>query len=196
MHGWADFGVWRDRRDGLVREAAEEWLAREVRRGMGVEERGTPEVRWGTAADEPAVVELLDLNGMPRWVAFEERFIVAEGDGGRLLAAIRYRTESKRLILGLPVVDPWAGERRMIGILYEGAVELARGIGVGEVVALPTGPARDAQAGYLREAGWRRNFLSDAARAPVARELPRGGWRRLAALFGIAAVPFSRAFRG
>ena len=199
MHGWSDFRVWRDRREGLTREAAEGRLAREARRGAGAVrsgERGDEvEVRWGTAADDFAVVKLLELNGMPRWVAFEERFIVAEGAGGRVLAAMRYRTESKRLILGLPVVDPWAGELRMVGALYEGAVELARGIGVAEVVAHPTGPARDAQAGLLREAGWRRGLLSDAVRTPSVRELPQGGWRRLAALFGVAAVPFSRAFR-
>ncbi len=199
MHGWADFGVWRERRDEFAREAAERRLAKEARRGMSAarsaKEQGISEVRWGTGADEPALAQLLELNGMPRWVAFEERFVVAEGAGGRLLAAMRYRTESKRLVLGLPIVDPWAGERRMIGALYEGAVELARGIGVAEVVARPTGPAKDAQAGYLREAGWRRNFLSDAAWTPSVRELPRGGWRRLAALFGTAAVPFTRAFR-
>lgn len=200
MHGWADFGHWRDRRDGLVREAAEERLAKEARRGVGAIRGGRAgddvvEVRWGTVEDEPAVAVLLELNGMPRWVAFEERFLVAEGAGGRLLAAMRYRTESKRLILGLPVVDPWAGERRMVAVLYEGAVELAGQIGVEEVVAYPTGAAKHAQAGYLREAGWRRDFLSDAARAPTVRELPQGGWRRLAALFGMAAVPFSRAFR-
>ena len=198
MHGWSDFGVWRDRREDLAREAAEGRLAREARRGaVRSGKRGDDEVkvRWGTAADDHAVVMLLELNGMPRWVAFEERFIVAEGADGRLLAAMRYRTESKRLILGLPVVDPWAGERRMVGALYEGAVELARGIGVAEVVARPTGPARDVQAGLLREAGWRRGLLSDAVRTPSVRELPQCGWRRLAALFGVAAVPFSRAFR-
>src|SRR4028119_2218284 len=36
------------------------------------------EVRWGLAEDEPAVADLLELNGMPRWIAFEERFIVAQ----------------------------------------------------------------------------------------------------------------------
>ena len=199
MHGWADYGAWWDLREGLAREAAEERTGTEAWRGTGATRSGGEgemvEVRWGALSDERAVAELLELNGMPRWVAFEERFIVAEADGGRLLAALRYRTESKRLILGLHVVDPWAGERRMLGALYEGAVELARGLGVAEVVAHPTEPAKDAQAGYLREAGWRRDFLSDAAWTPSLRELPQGGWRRLAALFGIAAVPFSRAFR-
>ena len=187
MRGWAGFGF---RREGLAEEA---------RRGMGWSrsggEDGVVRVRWGSATDESDVAGLLELNGMPRWVAFEERFIVAEGRGGRLLAAMRYRTEPGRLVLGLPVVDPWAGELRMVGALYEGAVELARGTGLGEVVARPTGPAKEAQTGYLRKAGWRRDLLSDAVRTPAVQELPQGGWRRLVALLGVAAVPFSRAFK-
>ena len=83
----------------------------------------------------------------------------------------------------------------MVAALYGGAVELARGIGAEEVVARPVGPARDAQAGFFREAGWRRDFLSDAVRTPAVRELPQGGWSRVAALLGVAGVPFSRAFR-
>ena len=189
---------WRENREGQERTAGDR-SAREVSRVMGTklggEEGGVREVRWGTAADEPVVARLMELNGIPRWVAFEERFIVVEGAGGRLLAAMRYRTESKRLILGLPVVDPWAGESTMVGALYGGAVELARCTGLNEVVARPAGPAKEAQLGYLRGAGWRRTLLSDAVQTPSVRELPQGGWRRLAALFGTAAVPFSRAFR-
>ena len=63
----------------------------------------------GACGDEEAVADLLELNGMPRWISFEERFLVAQKDG-KVLGAVRYRTESKRLILGLLVVDPWAGE--------------------------------------------------------------------------------------
>lgn len=199
MRGWSEYRAWRERRRELLGEEQERALARETHRVREVfaAEGGWPgvEARWGLAEDGARVAGLLELNGMPRWVAFEERFIVVEGDGGRLLAAMRYRTESKRLILGLPVVDPWAGERRMMGALYEGAVQLAREIGVGEIVTRPTGPAKDVQAGSLREAGWRRDFLSDAVRTPAVGELPRGGWRRLVALLGVAAVPFSRAFR-
>ena len=120
----------------------------------------TIEVRWGLLADEAAVAELLELNGMPRWVAFEERFIVAEEDG-RVLGALRYRTESKRLLLGLLVVDPWAGEERMARALYTGAGELARELGVREVVA------SGARAGYAGEAGyrrWGRDWRLDPAR--------------------------------
>ena len=71
----------------------------------------------GLLEDEAKVAELLELKGMPRWVAFEERFIVAEREG-EVLAAVRYRTEPKRLLLGLLVADPWAGERRLAVDLY------------------------------------------------------------------------------
>ena len=74
-------------------------------------------------------------------------------------------------------------------------MELARASGLAEVVARPTGPVRRAQLEYLREAGWRRDLLSDAVRTQAVRELPQSGWRRLAALLGTAAVPFSRAFK-
>ena len=51
------------------------------------------------------------------------------------MAAVRYRTESKRLVLGLLVADPWAGrgpfgvgphgEGRLVAALYAGARGLA-----------------------------------------------------------------------
>jgi hypothetical protein len=40
--------------------------------------RKYPVVRLERARDAPRIAVLLELNGMPRWVAFEERFIVAE----------------------------------------------------------------------------------------------------------------------
>jgi hypothetical protein len=170
VNTWADawfrFRGWRERRRALLREEQERALAREAARVRtafaAAEERPgtTVEVRWGLPADEPAVAELLELNGMPRWVAFEERFIVAEDDG-KVLGALRYRTESKRLLLGLLVVDPWAGEERLARALYAGAGDLARELGVLEVVASA------ARAGYAGEAGYRRrgrDWRLDAAR--------------------------------
>ena len=70
---------------------------------------------------------------------------------------MRFRTESKRLILGLLVVDPWAGEERMASALYRGAGELAREIGANEIVAAASSQARyPARAGYRRRGrGWR-----------------------------------------
>ena len=153
---WSRFRAWRERRRALLREEQERALEREearVRAAFAATVEGPrtriEEVRWGLAEDEAAVAELLELNGMPRWVAFEERFIVAEEDG-KLLGALRYRTESKRLLLGLLVVDPWAGEERLARALYSGAGELARELGVEEVVA------SGARAGYGGEAGYRR----------------------------------------
>jgi hypothetical protein len=122
-----------------------------------VSEKGTL-VRWGLGDDELRIAELMELNGLRRVLAFEERFIVAERDGN-ILAALRYRTEPKRLLLGLLVSDPWAAERPLAVTLYSGAGELAREMGVEEVRARPVLHADD----YPREAGYRRRYP--------------GGWR-------------------
>jgi hypothetical protein len=150
------------RQEELLREAEERRTARALRRfrrGKGddeglVEPEGV-KVRWGLEGDERAVAELLELNGMPRWISFEERFVVAE-KGGKVLCAVRYRTESKRLILGLLVVDPWAGEEPLASALYRGAGWLAREIGVREVVASASPAHYPRRAGYRRSRrGWR-----------------------------------------
>jgi hypothetical protein len=191
---WFKFRSWRERRRALLREEQERALAREatrVRAAFAVAEEGPGtmiEVRWGLPADEAAVAELLELNGMPRWVAFEERFIVAERDG-KVLGALRYRTESKRLLLGLLVVDPWAGEERLARALYAGAEDLARGLGVGEVLA--SAP----RANYPGEAGYRRRgryWRLDTAQAHESDGVATGGWRGVLSLFGTLAVPFHR----
>ena len=152
------------------------------------------EVRWGLPADEARIAELLELNGLSRWSAFEDTFMVAQRDG-RVLAALRYRTESKRLQLGLLVSDPWAAERPLAVALYAGAGELAPEIGAREVRARSV-PHAD---GYPYEAGYDRRYLGGwhlPATTPFRRrkELPAGGWRRMVALLGIPAVPFFRAF--
>lgn len=184
-----DLELARERREELLREAAGRRLALALREDRRDDEEGLGGVvvRWGLAEDEDAVADLLQLNGMPRWVAFEERFIVAERDG-RVLGALRYRTESKRLLLGLLVVDPWAGEGRLARALYSGAADLARELGVGEVVA------SGARAGYAGEAGYRRRgrgwrlVVEPASGAGVG--AARGRWRRVLSLFGSLAVPF------
>ena len=197
MSLWVEYEAWRQRRESLIREAQEAALAREARKvreafAAAEEPAGVhagTEVRWGLADDEPEIADLLQLNGMPRWVAFEERFIVAERDG-KLVGALRYRTESKRLILGLLVVDPWAGERRTAEAIYAGARELARELGANEVLAAVTG------APYPRAAGYRRfgRLWSSAVRRPGGDGAP-GGWRRLFGLWGAENVPFHRTTR-
>ncbi len=186
-----DIELARVRREELLREAAERRLARATREGpedLGGENLA---VRWGLAEDEPAVAGLLELNGMPRWVAYEERFVVVETDG-KVLGALRYRTESKRLLLGLLVADPWAGEGRLARALYVGAGELARELGVGVVIARTFPHFAD----YPRGAGYRRRGRRGEWRLDVARsvedraEPATGRWRRLLALFGLPAVPF------
>jgi hypothetical protein len=184
-----------------VREAEHRRLVRELReaRKARAEERldegyvelsdGAVEVRWGLLEDEPKIADLLELNGMPRWIAFEERYIVAEKDG-EILAALRYQTEPKRLLLGLLVTDPWAEERLLAVALYAGAGELAQEMGVGEVLVrhFPHGD-------YPREAGYRRRgrrewWLDATQYGEIYEESGVGRWQRLFRLLGITAVPF------
>ena len=198
MYGLYDLEVARMRREELLREAGERRLARaalgsrtgsEDRRSADMEDWDRSLVRWGLAEDEPAVADLLELNGMPRWVAFEERFVVAE-EGGKVLGALRYRTESKRLLLGLLVVDPWAGEERLARALYAGAGDLARELGVAEVVASGSRAGYPGGAGYRR---WGRDWRLDAtSMCEAADKMVLGGWRRLLWLFGELPVPFHR----
>jgi hypothetical protein len=211
MSYWMDFGGWEERRRELVREAEQGRLVRELRearsvrggRAEGPEGRGGGvyagpggvRVRWGLVEDEARIADLLELNGMPRWVAFEERYVVAERDG-EVVAAVRYRMEPKRLVLGLLVADPWAGERALAVALYDGARELALQTGVREIRAWAAPYAE-----YPREAGYRRRggeWRMDAARArEVCATRPSGG--RLAGVFarvGTLFLPLRRAFRG
>lgn len=200
MQGWAELEVWKRRHEELFREAERERLARAARAaragrvggGRGeepIEVNGRIEVRWGLLEDEEKVADLLQLNGMPRWAAFEERYVVAERDG-KLLAAMNYRTEKGRLLLGLPVVDPWAGERTLAVALYGGAARLARELGADEVIARPS-----PRGGYPGEAGYRRQgrreWRLDVSRPAEAREKTvESGGRRLLGLFEAPAVPF------
>ena len=87
---------------------------------------------------------------MPRWVAFEERFIVVEEDGA-LTAAMRFREGTGWLYLGLLITDPWADEHSVAVALYSGARAIAEGLGLREVRAQPRGHET-----HLREAGYRR----------------------------------------
>jgi hypothetical protein len=206
MHDWAGFGIAKEHHKELLREAEGRRLARglrEARRARMEERRGRAEVkagdgievRWGLQEDEPRIAEILEVNGMPRWVAFEERYIVAEKDG-EILAALRYRTESKRLLLGLLVSDPETEERPLAVAIYAGAGDLAREMGVGEVLARSF-PRVDS---YLREAGysWRgcRKWRLDPTRYGEVREEPAAaGWKRLFGLLGIRGAPFAGLLR-
>ena len=191
----------RKRREELLREAEERRMAgilRRARRDAGegrddeVSRFEDVEVRWGLAEDEPAVADLLELNGMPRWIAFEERFVVAKRDG-KVLGAVRYRTESKRLFLGLLVVDPWAGEGQVAGALYRGVGDLAREIGVGEVVASAARTGYPVGVGYRRRGrGWRLDV--GAPSSPRSR-ITVGGRRGLSSLLADLVGPFYRTFQ-
>ena len=185
----------RGRQEELLREAEERRIAdalRKARRGVEEGKRSATgeleglKVGWGLAEEESAVADLLELNGIPRWVAFEERFIVAQKDG-KVLGAVRYRMESKRLILGLLVADPWAGEERLALALYRGSKELAREIGAAEIIA------SESRAGYPGRAGYRRRRRG--WRLDLTRNSGAVGGRRPSGMFGLLAGPLYRPFR-
>jgi hypothetical protein len=201
MENWANSPAWRERRWELLREVQELRLEQGVRRARGRSERHKEwavEARWSLPGDEAKVAELLELNGMPRWVAFEERFVVAERDGA-VAAAVRYRTEPKRLLLGLLVVDPWSEERTLAPALYAGARTLALEVGVSDVAAR----IDRHRAAYLREAGYHRLgavWTTDASRPVDRRGKPLGGGRprsvgRVGVLLG-ALLPWPWGGRG
>ena len=190
-----DLEITKQRQEGLLREARERRIAdslRKARRSVGEGGCGVQggsagvKVGWGLAEEEPAVADLLQLNGLPRWVAFEERFAVAQKNG-KVLGAVRYRTESKRLLLGLLVVDPWAGEERIALALYRGAGDLAREVGAREVIASVSQAGYPGRAGYHR---WGRGWRLDATRHSGA-----GGRHRPLGMFGVLAMPLYRTFR-
>jgi hypothetical protein len=154
-----EFEAARERRADLLREVERERIARRLRAGVHRSEaRGfwdrlrsrvglapprsgngmaSVRVRWGLPEDEGKISDLLQMNGASSRLA-KEGFIVAER-GGAVLAAVRYRTEAKRLLLGLLVSDPWLEERPLAEALYAGARELAREMGVTKIRREPAG---------------------------------------------------------
>ncbi len=165
MGGLADFwsGLFEGRHRELLREMSQERLARESRRArrdgrigrpakpeVGGAASGRLVVRIGTGLDAPRIADLLELNGMPRWVAFEERFSLVEQDT-TLTAAMRFRAGTERLYLGLLATDPWADEHSLAVTLYSRARATARDLGLGEVSVQTY-----RHEGQLYEAGYRR----------------------------------------
>ena len=78
MDPQAELRLWHERRKGLLREAKQRRLARELQEARRAKKI---EIRWSLPGDEHKIADLLELNGRPRWKAFEERFIVAEKKG-------------------------------------------------------------------------------------------------------------------
>jgi hypothetical protein len=164
------------RHQELLREASQERLAQELRRARKSSAEGLPtsgatspaetrtEVRPGLAKDAPRIAELLELNEIPRWVAFEERFIIAE-ENGKLAAVLRFREDSERLYLGLLVTDPWAEEHSVAVALYAGARVIARGLGLREIRARTRQhETHPREVGYRRWGGGWRVDVASAAR--------------------------------
>ncbi|BBL78321.1 hypothetical protein RxyAA322_01750 [Rubrobacter xylanophilus] len=183
--GFGGYDLFRERHGELLREAELWRLGREARWSLSWGE--AVRVRWGMEEDVGRVAGLLELDGAPRWVAFEERFIVAEREG-ELVGVLVYRTEPKRMRLGLLVADPWVGEERVAIALYRGAAELARELGVREVLA--RGRARHlVRSGYRPVlGGWWFDPFADLRRA-------EGRTGRMRALWGSLAAHFFRTFR-
>jgi hypothetical protein len=159
--------------------------------GSGEPAEAETEVRWGRSEDELQIARLLELNGVPRWLAFEERYIVAE-ERGEVVAALGYRTAHRELFLGLLVVDPLGGERCLAEALYAGALELAREAGISEVCTRALYSNYPDEIKYHWRGGWYADMdipFEDWS------ELPASGWRRVLALMEVVAIPFYRAFR-
>ena len=153
---------------------------------------GETGVRRACSEDEAAMRGLLDMNGLPRWTAAEERFLVVER-GGEILAALEYRVLGGYLVLGLLVADPWVGERWVARALYAEAHALAKQMGLRGVEASDAiGRNYPHDVGYfMGGSGWRLGASDDLE---LRGELPEGGWRRVLALLGAQATPFFRAF--
>lgn len=146
MSGLLDCLLARARRQELLKEAGWRGLARNPHPSrkqkpdagrspaedkFAFEERRI-EVRRSSAEDTPRISDFLEFNGIPRWVAFEERFIVAE-ESGRLVAAVRFREDVGGLRLGLLATGSISGERALAVALYSAAKVMARGLGLREV---------------------------------------------------------------
>jgi hypothetical protein len=193
MGRWADYKAWRERRKELVAEDQDRALAREARRvreAFASAEGSGPavEVRWGLAEDGARIADLLELNGMPRWVAFEELFVVA-AERGEVTAAVRYQTGRERLLLGLLVADPWRDRGALAEVLYSGARALAWEAGIPRVVVrVPENPRRARDAGFRRHG---RDLQADATALPDPPPKPSGSsLRRAFSLWGRLCVPF------
>lgn len=148
MSGLLDYLLARVRRQELLQEADRKGPARELRlsrkQKAGAEQSSVEGksaaafeekhlvVRRGSAEDMPRISDFLEFNGIPRWVAFEERFIVVEEDG-RLVAVLRFREDLEKLCLGLLVTGPFSEERTLAVALYSGARVMAHGLGLREV---------------------------------------------------------------
>lgn len=113
-----NFWAIRERHHELLRAAREMQLARELRRAQKERGSGAPadgasarkarcrKVRRAVPEDAPRIAELFEINDIPRWVAFEERFLVVE-EAEELVAVLRLRHDFERLYLGLLVSNPW-----------------------------------------------------------------------------------------
>lgn len=197
MGHWENYKARRTRRRELLAEEQDRALAREARRMRetfaAAEGSGQAvEVRWCLTEDDPRVARLLELNGMPRWVAFEEQFVVAE-QRGEVTAAVRYRAGRERLLLGLLVADLWRDGGALARTLYWRARALAWEAGTPTVVVRrPASPRRAREAGFRRRGRYlQADATSEATAVPGPPPKPLGhSLRRAFSLWGRLSVPF------
>ena len=171
MYGLAHWWFFTRRHHELVEEAGWVRWVRDLRRARMGRRRerstGHPEVpgdrrtqvRQGLAGDAPRIADLMEQNGVPRWVAFEERFIIAE-DEGRLVAILRNREDSECLFLGLLVAEP---QGSVAVDLYTGARVMAYGLAAPGARRSRGGPPRRSLHGRPGHASGAR-VLREAAR--------------------------------
>lgn len=144
-------------------------------------------VRWALLEDLARIGDLLELNSLPRRMAYEEGFLVAEV-GGEIVGALQYRMQVKRLLLRDLITDPWVKERSLAQALYTEARRLAREAGIPQVLAQPVRGDHLYFAGYHWYGySWRCGTSRTLA---TRRRLPERGWQRFAALLGAFAIPF------
>jgi hypothetical protein len=152
LHLW----LARDRCEELLREAARARLVGRLRRvreggepsiGRTVGVREKTEVRLGRDDDAAQISRLLDLRGVPSWVALEERFLVAER-GGRIVAVARFRQDGQWLYLGFFATNPRTDEGSLAACLNSGARAVARELGLrGVRTTRPTPPRQASEKG-------------------------------------------------
>lgn len=149
-------------------------------------------VRWGKREDGEEIARILELDSLPGFPAFEERFVVMEGRG-EILAVARCRTTRKRLLLDRLVADPRVGDSKSAVALYSGAGDLALAAGLREVWADSDEHRKYLlDTGYIRlVGGWRLDPLRPFGEHE---EMPEGGWRRMLSLWSVTGIPFFRAF--
>ncbi|WP_273841618.1 hypothetical protein [Rubrobacter calidifluminis] len=124
---------------------------------------GELEVRWSQPEDRARIADLLEVEDLPRWLAWREQFLVAER-GGEIVGALEYRMAHGQIVLGIMASDLFVDERAVARALYSEALAMAWVVGARQVRALPTMRGDyPAEAGYRK---WNRVWRGGPVRPP------------------------------